>query len=186
MAGDAQDIPEEAFLGEVKAKQLRHLVEHDDEADAGLEADQDRRGDEVGDEAEAEKRSQDEKPTGHRRQRRGCRHQLAGIAIRDGKAELCSGENGKGRGRRDAQHPGRAEKRVDDHRHEGGVETDTDRQTGDRGIGHRLWQNHGSGRETCNHVEPETRSGTATVADRRMLVRCHPDYPLAGAFMKLF
>ena len=48
------DVGEEALLGDVDAQQLGHLVEHDHEADAGLEAGQHRRGNEVGDEAQAQ------------------------------------------------------------------------------------------------------------------------------------
>ena len=51
---DAEQVGEEALLGDVDAEQLGHLVEHDHEADAGLEAGQHRRGDEVGDEAETQ------------------------------------------------------------------------------------------------------------------------------------
>ncbi len=46
---DAQEIAKEALLADVGAEQLRHLVEHDDEADTRLEARQHRRRDEVGD-----------------------------------------------------------------------------------------------------------------------------------------
>jgi hypothetical protein len=41
----------------VDAQQLGHLVEHDDQPDAGLEAGEHRRGDEVGDEAQAQHRA---------------------------------------------------------------------------------------------------------------------------------
>ena len=51
---DADEVGEEALLGDVDAEQLGHLVEHDHQADAGLEAGQHRRGDEIGDEAEAQ------------------------------------------------------------------------------------------------------------------------------------
>ena len=49
---DRSQIAEEAGLGKVDAEELRDLVEHDDEPDPRLEADQDRLGDEVRDEAE--------------------------------------------------------------------------------------------------------------------------------------
>ena len=52
MLRDAEQVGEEAVLGDVRAEQLGDLVEHDDEADAGLESGQDRCRDEVGDEAE--------------------------------------------------------------------------------------------------------------------------------------
>ena len=52
VAGHAEDVAEEPLLGDVDPEELRHLVEHDHEADAGLEAREHRRGDEVGDEPE--------------------------------------------------------------------------------------------------------------------------------------
>ena len=39
---------------EMKAEQFRDLVKHDDESDPGLEADQYRFGDEIGDEAQSQ------------------------------------------------------------------------------------------------------------------------------------
>ena len=47
-------IAEEAGLREMDAQQLRELIHHDHEADAGLEAGEHRVGDEVGDESQAE------------------------------------------------------------------------------------------------------------------------------------
>ena len=51
---DADGIEEEAVLRDVDAQQLRHLVEHDHQPDAGLESGKHRRRDEVGDEAESQ------------------------------------------------------------------------------------------------------------------------------------
>ena len=42
MMHHAQDVPEKALLGDVDAEQLRDLIEHDDQPDAGLEAGQHR------------------------------------------------------------------------------------------------------------------------------------------------
>lgn len=49
---DGQQVVEEGALLEMDAQELRELVQNDDEADAGLEADQHRLGDEVRDEAQ--------------------------------------------------------------------------------------------------------------------------------------
>ena len=53
-------VGEEALLGDVDAEQLRHLIEHDHQPDAGLEAGQDRRRDEVGDEPETQQPRRDQ------------------------------------------------------------------------------------------------------------------------------
>ena len=49
-----REVDEEPVLGEVDSQQLRHLIQHDHEADARLEAGQHRRGNEVGDESQAQ------------------------------------------------------------------------------------------------------------------------------------
>ena len=43
MLHEAQEVAEKALLGDVDAEQLRHLVEHDHQADARLEAGEHRR-----------------------------------------------------------------------------------------------------------------------------------------------
>ena len=53
---DGQHVAEESGLRDVNAEQLRNLIHHDDQADAGFEPGQHRLGDEVGDEAETKRR----------------------------------------------------------------------------------------------------------------------------------
>jgi hypothetical protein len=50
--GQAEQVLQEGALVEMDAQQLGQLVDHDHEADPGLEAGQDRLGDQVGDGAE--------------------------------------------------------------------------------------------------------------------------------------
>ena len=78
MVHDTQDIAEETLLRDMHAEQLRHLIEHDHQSDAGLEAGQDRRRDEVGDEADAKRRGRDEENAGERGERRSRSDQLPG------------------------------------------------------------------------------------------------------------
>ena len=52
----------------------------------------------------------------------------------------------------DAQRPRRAEQRVDRHRHERRVEADLHRQSGHRGVRHRLGHDDGRGGEPGDHV----------------------------------
>jgi hypothetical protein len=51
---DAEEIDEKTLLGDVDAQEFRHLVEHDHEPDSRFEACQHGRGNEVGDESQAQ------------------------------------------------------------------------------------------------------------------------------------
>ena len=103
--GDAQQVGKEALLGDVGAEQLGYLVEHDHQADAGLEAGEHRRGNEVGDEAEAGHPGEHQHRPDQRGQRGGGGDQLGRVAVGHDDGELGAGED-RERGRRaDAQHP---------------------------------------------------------------------------------
>ena len=161
MLDQAQHVAEEALFRDVDAEQLRHLIEHDHQADAGLEAGQDRRRNQVRDEPEAKRRSQ-----------RSSRTPVSAVSVavamisRPGSPsgtampELRCGEDRQSRRRADAQNPRRAQQGIDDHRNEGRVEPDADRQAGDRRIGHGLRQDDGRGRR------PATRSRRSPPARR--------------------
>ena len=56
---------EEAPLGDVNADQLRHLVEHDDQPDASLEAGEHGRRYEIREKSEPEDRRSDQQHAGH-------------------------------------------------------------------------------------------------------------------------
>ena len=67
----SDEILEERALREMHAEQLRYLIEHDHDADAGLEAGQHRLRDERGEESEAQDGGEHEQDADHRRQRGG-------------------------------------------------------------------------------------------------------------------
>ena len=143
-------------LGEVDAEQLRELVEHDHEPDPRLEADEHRLGDEVGDEAEPQQRGQ---PRGGRRPAASASPTAASSAARSPPGTTCA-----------SRVPARIaivvvvltlstrevpSDRVDEHRHEDGVEADLDRKARDRRVGHRLGDHDGGGRQARDHVGPQ-------------------------------
>ena len=162
----AQDIAKEAFLGNVHAEQLRHLIEHDHKADAGFEAGQDGRRDEIGDEPKPQHGGRDQEGPGQRGERRSCRDQLAWITVRNDKPELCPREDCKSGRRTHAQDTRCAKQRVDDHRHECRVEPDAHRQAGNCRVGHRLGQHDCSGRQACDDIETQPRSGASRCRGR--------------------
>ena len=159
------EVGEEALLGDVDAEELRHLVEHDHEADAGLEAGQHRRGDEVGDEAQAQQPRQHQHRADQRGQRGRRRDELRRVAVGHDQAELRAGQDRQRGGGADAEHARRAEQRVDHHRDEGGVEAHRDRQPGHGRVGHGLGQHDGRGREAGDHVEAK-RAGAGRTCRR--------------------
>ena len=60
--------------------------------------------------------------------------------------------------RADAEDARRAEQRVDEHRHERGVQPHRDRQAGHGGVGHGLWQDDRGRREAGDDIEAEGRA----------------------------
>ena len=153
---DAQDVGKEALLGDVDAQELGHLVEHDHEADPGLEAGQDRRGNEVGDEPQPQQAASEQHRADQRGQRGRRRDELGRVAVRNRQAELRAGQDRQRGGGTDAEHARRAEQRVDHHRDEGGVQTDGDGQAGDGRVGHGLGQDDRGGRQAGDHVEAQS------------------------------
>ena len=147
---DSGDVVHERALCEVDAENLRDLVDDDHHRNAGLEADQHRLGNEIGDEAEAEDRCQDQNSPHHHRQQRRRVEQRSGIAARHGFTELCGRQDCKRRAGTDAQWSRRAEHCIDDHRHERGIEAHLNRQACDGGIRHRL-RNDDRGRRESRH-----------------------------------
>ena len=67
---EAQDIAEESVLVDVQSEELRQLIEDDHEPDARLEPGEHRRGNEVGDETEAQQPRQQQHDADQGRQRR--------------------------------------------------------------------------------------------------------------------
>ena len=155
MLHDAEEVEEEALLRDVDAQELRHLVQHDHEADARFEAGQHRRGNEVGDESQTHQPRQQQHRADQRGQRGRRRDELRRVAVRHGQAELRAGQDRQRGGGADAEHARRAEQRVDHHRDEGGIQTHRNRQTGYRRVGHRLGQNDRRGREAGDDVEAQ-------------------------------
>jgi hypothetical protein len=165
---------EEALLGDVDAQQLGHLVEHDDEADAGLETGQHRRGDEIGDEAQAQHRGQHQQHADQGDQRGRRRQQPGRVAVGHRQAELCAGQDGQRGGGTDAEHARRAEQRIDHHRHQGRIQADGHRQAGDAGVGHGLGQHDCGRRESGNDVEAQP-AGPGRRGRRCSLGRVHEE-----------
>ena len=80
---------------------------------------------------------------------------VAGVAVGRHAAEFGGDEDRDRRGRADAERARRAEQRVDHHRHERGVEADLQRQARDRGVGHRLGDDHGGRGQARDDVEAQ-------------------------------
>ena len=141
---------------DVEAEELRHLVEHDDDADARLEPDQHRLGDEVGDEAEPQDRtprpgSPPRAASASPTARRSAAGSPAGTApARSAPVRMASVVVVLTLSTLDVPRT-----RVDEHRHERRVEPDLDRQSGDRGVGHRLGNDDGRRGQAGDDVEPE-------------------------------
>ena len=140
------------------SEELGRLVQQDDEADAGLEAGEYRRGDEIGDEAQAQEPGEKQQGANQGRQRRRRSEQLGRVAVRDHCTELGASEDRKRGGGTDAEHAGGAEQSVDGHRHEGGVETNLYGQARHGGVGHGLGQHDGGRRKPRDDVEAEPAS----------------------------
>ena len=168
---DAQEVAEEALLRDVDSQELRHLVEHDHEADPRFEARQHRRGNEVGDKPQTHQPRQQQHRADQRGQRGRRRDELRRVAVRHGQTELRAGQDRQRGGGADAQHPRRAEQRVDHHRDERGIQADRNRQAGNRRVGHRLRKNNRRGRQAGDHVEAQCGgAGLACLCVCRMLI----------------
>ena len=168
---DADNVEEEAPLGDVDSQKFRHLVQHDHETYSRFEACQHRRGNKVGDKPQTHQPRQQQ----HRADQPGqCgrrRDQLRRVAVRHGQTELRAGQDRQCGSGTDAQHPRRAEQRVDHHRDERGIQADRNWQTGNRRVGHGLRKHHGSGRQAGDQVEAQcVGAGLACLCVCRMLI----------------
>ena len=161
----AVEVAEEAGLVDVDAEQLRHLVEHDHQADSRLEAGEHRHRDEVRHETQPEHPSEQKHGADEQRQRRGGRDQLRGVAVGHDHAELSAGENRERCRRTHAQHTRGAEQCVDDHRHQSGVEAHRHWQPGHRGVRHGLGQYDGRGGQARHKVEAQRRRRRAELTE---------------------
>ena len=171
MLRNAEKVVEEALLRDVDSQELRHLVQHDHETDPRFEACQDRRGNEVGDKSQAHQPRQEQ----HRADQRGeCgrrRDELRRVAVRHRQTELRAGQDPQCGSGADAQHPRRAEQRVNHHRDERGIEADRNRQAGNRRVGHGLRKNNRRGCQAGDHVEAQRGgAGLACLCVCRMLI----------------
>lgn len=160
---------EKRSFGEVHAEQLRDLVQHDDEADPRLEADEHRRGDEVRHESEPQHRGRHEDPAYEQRQGCARREQRVPIAARHHLRELRADQDRDRRGRAHAEHARGPEQRVDEHRRKHGVEADLDGQARDRRVRHRI-RNHDGGRRGARDqlgLQPFPAAGEQPLGDRQ-------------------
>ena len=97
--------------------------------------------------------------------------ELGRVAVGTTMRELGAGEDRQGRRRADAQHPRRAEHRVDDHRDEGGVQAHRHRQSGHGRIRHRLGNHDGRGGQAGDDVEaPDVARGRLRFGGHAMLL----------------
>ena len=137
------------------AEQLRHLIEHDHDADSRLEAGQHGLGDERGQKTEAQDRCQREQDTDHQSQRGRSAQQHGRIAVGNHQREVGPREDRDRRRGAHAQHARAAEHRVNHQRHQRGVEPGLDGQARDRGVGHGLRNDHRRRDEAGDDVRPQ-------------------------------
>ena len=104
MLGDADNVEKKALFIDVDAQQFRHLIQHDHQADARLEASEHRGGNEIGDKPQPQQPGQDQHDAGQRRQRGRCRQQPGRVAIRHRQPELGAGQNRQRGSRADIEH----------------------------------------------------------------------------------
>ncbi len=149
---DGEQIVDERALGEMDTQKFRNLVQDDDEPDSRLEADQDRFGNEIGDEAQSQERRQHEGGSHQERQHGRRTQQGRRIPTRDDLAEPLPSRMAivvvvlTLSGREVPRH------RIDQHRQERRVEAHLDRQPGDRGVRHRLRNDDRRGDQAGHHV----------------------------------
>ncbi len=89
----SEEILEERALREMHAEQLRHLIEHDHDADAGFEPGQHGLRDERGEKPEAQDGCEHEHDADHRGQRSGRAQQRGGIAVGHHESEVGARED---------------------------------------------------------------------------------------------
>ena len=111
----------------------------------------------------------------HRADQRGeggrRRDELRRVAVRHRQTELRAGQDPQCGSGADAQHPRRAEQRVNHHRDERGIETDRNRQAGNRRVGHGLRKNNRRGCQAGDHVEAQCGgAGLTCLRVCRMLI----------------
>ena len=150
---DAEQVGKEPLLGDVDAEEFGHLVEHDHQADPCLEAGQHRRGNEVGDEPQAQQAGHEQHRADQRGQRGRRRDELRRVAVRHRQPELREDKDTQGGGGADTQHARRPEQGVHHHRDESRIEPYRNRQAGHRRVGHGLGQDDRRGHEAGHYVE---------------------------------
>jgi hypothetical protein len=101
---DIEKVDEEPLLGDVDSEELRHLIQHDHEADPRLETCEHRRGNEVGDKPETQQPRQEQHRTDQHGQRRRRGNELPGVAVRYRQPELRAGQDRQRGGGADAEH----------------------------------------------------------------------------------
>jgi hypothetical protein len=149
---DGEQIVDERALGEMDAQEFRDLVQDDDEPDSGLEADQDRFGNEIGDEAQPQERRQHQDGSHQQRQHGRRTQQGRRIPGRDDLADFGARQDGQRCGGAHAERARGSERRIDQHGQERRVEAHLHRQSGDRGVRHRLRNDDRCGDQAGHHV----------------------------------
>ena len=124
------------------AEELRHLIEHDDDADSRFEAGQHRLRDEVGKKTDAQDGCDHEQDADHQGQTRGSAQQESRIAVGDHQGKVGPREDRDRRRGAHAQHARAAEHRINQHRYERGVKPCLDRKARHSGVGHGFRNDH--------------------------------------------
>ena len=102
-------------------------------------------------------RCQHQQDTDQHCERRRNRDQARRHPRRQRPARFCRRQDRDGGGGADAERARGAQQRVDDHRHDGRVEADLQREPGDGRIGHRLRDDDSRRRQPGKEVEPQPR-----------------------------
>ena len=121
------------------AEQFRNLVDHDQKSDPGLEPDQNRMRDEIGQKSQSQERGQQQDGAHQHGQRYQRANECLSITSGSDLSYLGADQYRDRRSRAHAEHARSACDRVDQHRYQGRVEPNLQRQCCDRGISHRDW-----------------------------------------------
>jgi hypothetical protein len=124
---DGEQIVEERALGEMDTQEFRDLVQDDDEPDSRFKADQDRFGNEIGDETQPQERRQHQDGSHQQRQHGRRTQQGRRIPGRDDLAGFGARQDGQRRGGAHTERARGSEHRIDQHGQERRVKAHLDR-----------------------------------------------------------
>ncbi len=181
MVEHGADVVEEVRRRRVAggAEQLRQLRRTDRETHTDLDAGQRGVRDVVDDRPEPEQTGRDQDQADEQRQRCEIARRVRAVRGDARRDERRTGEHGDRRSRADRQRSGTAQQRVHDHRDHARVEADLDRKVGDRRVGHRLWDDDGSGGESPDEIACEPGAVVAAQPRRDQISGGHSPHRFA-------